>query len=40
MSQESDGLREVLTKMGIQFERHLILKKSQKPYVKAESFAE
>jgi hypothetical protein len=30
-SQESDDLREQLKKNGIEFERHLILKKSQKP---------
>jgi hypothetical protein len=41
-SQESDGLREALRKNGIdiEFGRHLILKKSQKPYANSKSFAE
>jgi hypothetical protein len=39
-SQESDDLRKALRKKGIEFERHLILKKSQKPYVNSKSFPE
>jgi hypothetical protein len=41
-SQESDHLLEALKKKGIEFGfgRHLILKKSQKPYVKSKFFAE
>jgi hypothetical protein len=41
-SQESDDLREVLRKEGIElgFGRHLILMKSQKPYVNSKCLAE
>jgi hypothetical protein len=39
-SQESDNLRQGLSKKGIEFRRHLRLKKSQKAYVNGKSFAE